>query len=354
MILCINKGTGTGNSMKHILIIATGGTIACVKSDDGLVPEMDPSKVLNFVPEIFKICDVELLQLFSIDSTNMYDIYWLEIADAIEKNYSRYDGFVIMHGTDTMAYTAAALSYLLQNISKPVVITGAQQPIERSISDGRLNLLNSVYYAASSKAFGVVILFDGKVIAGTRARKVRTKSYNAFSSIDFPEIAQVQEGHIVRYINCDRPCGKPRFYHEMKGRIFPVRLIPGMDPRGLYELKDDYDAMIIESFGIGCIPEYEIDGGSYAGAIETWLSAGKVIVVTTQVPHEGSDMAVYHVGLRIKEKYEIIEAYDMTFEATVTKLKWILAQTDDKRKIREMFYRPINYDIIPVDEENIQ
>jgi L-asparaginase len=335
--------------MKRILIIATGGTIACVRSDDGLVPQMDPSKVLDFVPEIFKICDVELLQLFSIDSSNMYDMHWLKIAETVEKNYSRYDGFVIMHGTDTMAYTAAALSYLLQNISKPVVITGAQQPIERSISDGRLNLLNSVYYAASRNAFGVVIMFNGKVIAGTRARKVRTKSYNAFSSIDFPEIAQVQEGHIIRYITGERPEGEPEFYHHMRGRIFPLRLIPGMDPHGLCDLQDRYDAMIIESFGIGGIPEYELNGGSYAEVIGTWLRAGKVVVVTTQVPHEGSDMAVYHVGMHIKEKYEIIEAYDMTFEATVTKLKWILARTSDIRKIKELFYKPINYDIIPED-----
>lgn len=336
--------------MKKILIIATGGTIACVKTDEGLVPEMAPSKVLDYVPEIFEICSVELIQLFAIDSSNMYDVHWLKIAEAVEKNYHVYDGFVIMHGTDTMAYTAAALSYLLQNISKPVVITGAQQPIERSTSDGRLNLLNSVRYAASSKAFGVSILFNGKVIAGTRARKVRTKSYNAFSSIDFPEIAQVQDGHIIRYISDGKPAGKPKFYHDMKGKIFPVRLIPGMDPGILYNLKDCYDAMIIESFGVGGIPEYDIDGGSYAGAIESWLKAGKVVVVTTQVPHEGSDMAVYHVGLHIKEKYEIIEAYDMTFEATVTKLKWILARTSDMKKIRELFYRPINYDIIPEDD----
>lgn len=335
--------------MKKILIIATGGTIACVRSDEGLVPEMDPSKVLDFVPEIFHICDIELMRLFSIDSSNMYDIHWIRIAEAIEKNYRDYDGFVIMHGTDTMAYTAAALSYLLQNISKPVVITGAQQPIERSTSDGRLNLINSVSYAAGDRSSGVTILFNGKVIAGTRARKVRTKSYNAFSSIDFPDIAQVQDGHIIRYIDPEKTAGEPQFFHKMGGRILPVRLIPGMDPSPLYDLKNSYDAMIIESFGIGGIPEYEIDGGSYAGAIESWVKAGKVIVVTTQVPHEGSDMAVYHVGMHIKERFEILEAYDMTFESTVTKLKWILGQTSDMAEISRLFYKPINHDIIPVD-----
>ena len=335
--------------MKKILMIATGGTIACVKTENGLTPKMDPAMVLDYVPEIYKICEVELLQLFSIDSSNMVYTHWLKIASAIEENYNAYDGFVILHGTDTMAYTAAALSYLIQNIKKPVVLTGAQQPIDKSFSDGKLNLLNSFCYAISPDAHGVVILFNGKVIAGTRARKVRSKSFNAFSSIDFPEIALVRDRHIIRYISRKKPAGDPLFFHAMNPRVFPLRLIPGMKPDLLHLLEKDYDALVIESFGVGGIPEYPGEDncpGGFAAGIAAWIHAGKTIVITTQVPHEGSDMAIYRVGLHIKEKYNVLESYDMTFEATITKLMWALSVTDNKEELRKLFYKPINFDII--------
>lgn len=332
--------------MKNIMMIATGGTIACIDSGNGLIPQINPVKVLQFVPEIEQICQVDIVQPFVTDSSNMYEWHWLKIAAEIEKNYKDYDGFVILHGTDTMAYTAAALSYLIQNINKPVILTGAQQPIDKSISDGKINLLDSFLYAVSSDAKGVVIIFNGKVIAGTRARKVRTKSYNAFSSIDFPEIAVIQDGHIIQYIDRKKTEEEPIFYHDMCNHVFPIKLIPGMKPDILYLLQEHYDALIIESFGVGGIPEYDEMKKGYDEAIESWMAAGKFIIVTTQVPHEGSDMAVYKVGFRIKEKYEVIEAYDMTLEATVTKLMWILAQTRERENVKELFYRPVNFDIL--------
>ena len=329
---------------KKVLVIATGGTKKKKKTKDGLSPQIKPEIILNYVPDIKEICNVDIIQLFNIDSTNMTPKHWLKVAQTIEKNYEKYDGFVILHGTDTMAYTAAALSYLIQNVEKPIVLTGAQQPIDRDITDAKANLLNSFLYAAGENNGGVVVLFDNSVISGTRARKTRTKSFHAFSSIDFPELAIMRDGKTIPYIKKEKSLRKPTFYHSLNTNIFVLKLIPGVDATIFPYLKEHYDAIIIESFGVGGVPFSE--NNSFIDAIEDWIKSGKTIVMTTQVPHEGSDMAVYKVGYKIKEKYELIEAYDMTLEAVVTKLMWILGKTKESEEIKKMFYTPVNYDIL--------
>ena len=166
--------------MKNILLIATGGTIASKRSDSGLKPVISSQELLSYVPSSREFCQTETIQLFNIDSTNIQPKHWLAIAAAIEERYDRYDGFVICHGTDTMAYTAAALSYLVRNSRKPIVITGSQKPIDMEITDAKSNLLDSLRFASCDRSHGVNIVFDGKVIAGTRGKKERTKSYDAF------------------------------------------------------------------------------------------------------------------------------------------------------------------------------
>ena len=167
--------------MKRILVIGTGGTIACKRDDDGLKPVMSSEELLSFVPDTKTFCHADTLQVLNIDSTNMQPAHWLMIAQSVKEHYDQYDGFVICHGTDTMAYTAAALSYLIQDSPKPIVITGAQKPIDMENTDARTNLSDSLLFASCKKAHGVNLVFDGKVIAGTRGKKERTKSYNAFS-----------------------------------------------------------------------------------------------------------------------------------------------------------------------------
>lgn len=330
--------------MKHILLITTGGTIASKDGDEGLAPAMSSKEILEFVPSIYDICTTDTLQLYSIDSTNLEPSHWLGIAAAVEENYDAYDGFVILHGTDTMSYTAAALSYLVQNISKPVVLTGAQRPIDKEITDAKMNLFDSFLYAADEASFGVSIVFDGQVIVGTRARKYRSKSFHAFSSIDYPNTAVIQNNRIIRYICEEKPEESPVFYHQLDQKIFLLKLIPGMNPEIFQHLKPYYDALIIESFGVGGIPCYEND--SFMTAVEDWVESGKLLVMTTQVPHEGSDMSIYKVGIRVKEKYDVLEAYDMTLEATVTKLMWVLAQSREQERIKELLYTPVNHDIL--------
>jgi len=330
--------------MKNILLIATGGTIASQKTDSGLTPFMSSDEILSHVPFVHQICHVDTMQLFNMDSTNIEPKHWCLIAKAIQENYENYDGFVILHGTDTMSYTAAALSYLIQKSRKPIVITGSQHPIDREITDAKLNLSDSLLYASDDGSHDVTIVFDGHVIVGTRARKTRTKSFNALSSINFPDIAEIRNNRILRYIRQDIAEEEPVYHLTLNTKLFVLKLIPGIDTHIFEFLKMHYDVVIIESFGVGGIPCNEVD--SFMTAVEDWVSSGKLLVMATQVPHEGSDMEIYKVGSRIKEKYELIEAYDMTLEAVVTKLMWILSEKTDFNSIKELFYTPVNHDII--------
>ncbi len=330
--------------MKHILLIATGGTIASRPTDAGLAPMITSEEILEFVPEVAQICRVSAIQIANIDSTNMTSAHWLLMVRSIREHYDAYDGFVISHGTDTMAYTAAALSYLVQHSGKPIVLTGSQKSIFLRDTDARTNLINAFRYAADDRAHGVRLVFDGMVIDGTRARKTRTKSFNAFSSMDYPELGILREDRYLEYIHDSKPMGAPLFTTDLDDRVFVLKLIPGMDASLFAWLREHYDALVIESFGVGGVPCGGDEG--FLAAIEDWVASGKVIVMTTQVPHEGSDMMVYQVGYQVKERFAVLEAYDMTLEAIVTKLMWILGQTRDPERIRELFYRPVQHDHI--------
>jgi len=333
------------NQKKKILLIGTGGTIASQKSDDGLKPSLSPNQLLKYVQGVFTFADIDTIELFNIDSTNMHPKHWLIISNCIKNNYIKYDGFVICHGTDTMAYTAAALSYLIQNSKKPVVITGAQKPIDMDVTDAKTNLYDSILFASSQKAYGINIVFDGKVICGTRARKERSKSYNAFSSINFPYLAVIQDHRIFFYID-DKKHNNENivFYDKLNTRIGLLKLIPSMDAQLLKFMALNYDAIIIESFGVGGLPSYEdVD---FKAAISDLTKLGKIVVMSTQVPLEGSHMSIYAVGKNIKEEFSLIENFDMTLESAVAKLMWILAITKEPHKVREMFYTPINRDLL--------
>lgn len=324
--------------MKKILLIATGGTIASRKTEGGLAPGLSPAQLLRHVPDAKSFCRVEAVQPMNLDSTNICPRHWLELAGLIEKNYAGYDGFVICHGTDTLAYSAAALSYLIQGTAKPIVLTGAQRPIDREDTDARQNLLDSLLYAVSGDS-GVCIVFGGHVIAGTRARKTRTKSYNAFSSINFPDLAEVRDRRVVRFIPYGG-AGEPRFTHELNTRVMLLKLIPGLPAEAFAAAGAYCDGLIIESYGVGGIPD------AYLGQLEALVGMGKTIVLATQVPQEGSDLSVYQVGHRVKERFCLLEPYDMTLESTVTKLMWVLGQTREPQEVRRLFYTPVNYDLL--------
>ena len=328
--------------MRKILLISTGGTIASVQTKDGLVPNIDGEKLLEFVPQLKDMCNIEVRSLFNIDSTNVYYKHWLEIAKTIKEEYENYDGFVVCHGTDTMSYTASALSYLIQNSKKPIVLTGAQRPINLEISDAKTNILDSFTYACEPTSRGVVLIFNGNVILGTRARKIRTKSFDAFKSIDYPRVAIVKDGIVIPYIT--NLSHDTKFYDSLDHNVGLLKLIPGTNHEVLEFMLNTYDALVIESFGVGGLPTYE--DKSFNDIIEKYTKLGKIIVMTTQVPNEGSDIAIYKVGHYLKKNPNILEAYDMTTEAVVTKLMWVLANSKEIDEIKALFYQTISNDIL--------
>lgn len=328
--------------MKKILMIATGGTIASKETENGLTPAMTGEELAASVPGIKDKCEITVMQLMNIDSTNMRPRLWQLMSDTIIEHYNDYDGFVILHGTDTMAYTAAALSYLIQDSPKPIVLTGSQKPMGNPYTDAKINLYQSILYALDDHSCDVTVVFNGKAIAGTRARKQRTRSFAAFESMNFPVLALIHDDKILRYFRDREPSMDDlKTYHNLNDRVFVLKLTPEVKADIFHLLSSHYDAIILETFGIGGIPEYD---DSFEKAIFDWVNSDKTLAVTTQVPEEGCDMEVYKVGKKYSEHPGILQAGDMTTESIVAKLMWILGQTNDQKEIRKMFYQTINHD----------
>ena len=295
---------------KKILFITTGGTIASVRTPQGLRPVLSSGELLAHMPGLAGLCQPDTLALCSIDSTDMSPAHWLDMARAIEQNYDRYDGFILCHGTDTLAYTAAALSYLVQDAAKPIILTGSQQPISGEITD---------------------------------AKKNKTISYDAFASVNFPHLAQVQGDRLVRYIETPRPAGPVRFSHELDEKVFLLKLTPGMGPELLDSIFRLYDCVIVESFGAGGLPQSLVEG--FARCLGRYEDTHKVLILTTQVTYEGSDAGIYEVGRRVKDRFAFLEAHDMTIEAAVTKSMWLLAQNCASfGELQRRFYQQVNFD----------
>ena len=245
------------------------------------------------------------------------------------------------HGTDTMAYTAAALSYLVQDSPKPIILTGAQKPIWFDGTDSKRNLTDAFLYACRGCG-GVQIVFNGKVILGTRARKTCSKSFHAFSSVNYPDLAVVQDEHLLQYIRCEsRP--RPLFYDRLDPHVGLLKLIPGTEDALAEFMLDRYDGLIIESFGVGGIPQRLMD--AFAEGLGDYDKTHKVLILTTQVTYEGSDVGVYEVGKRVRNRFRFLEAHDMTIEAVVTKSMWLLAQNCESfDQLQQRFYRQVNFD----------
>ena len=362
--------------MKKILFIATGGTIASKKTENGLTPQITPEELLSYIPEVEGLCEITAVNPFNLDSSNVVPENWSTLVKVAKEHYEDYDGFVIAHGTDTMAYTAAVLSYMIQNPEKPIVLTGAQKPIGFEITDAKANLQDSILYAADPCSKGVQIVFAGKVIAGTHARKARSMSVLAFESINLPVIAEINSGRIIRYLKDDafyrhapeskeapqpadapQPEGAPEqagaqqpadacaFYDRIDPDVFLLKLTPGMSPVLIPAIFQNYDAVIVESFGAGGIPD-SIEATLFE-ELSKYEPEEKILAMTTQVTYEGSRLETYEVGRRIKDSFKILESRDMTLEATVAKLMWILANKEQTwEEIEDRFYTPVAMDTL--------
>ena len=250
---------------------------------------------------------------------------------------------MITHGTDTMAYTSAALSYLIQQSNKPIVLTGAQKPLMDPVTDAKKNLLDSLCFACQERCGGVFVVFSGRAILGTRAKKLKTKSYAAFSSINYPEVALIDQGRIFQYVTFHHT--EPvRFYHKLLPEVFLLKLIPGMDPAILDYIGAHYRALVIESYGAGGLPFAH--QRNFLDRLQTLKERGCHVVVATQAMLEGSDLGVYEVGRKAMAAYDVLQAHDMTIEAAVTKLMWLLGQDLPYEELRRQFNTPVAQDLL--------
>lgn len=321
--------------MKKILLLATGGTIASVESTDGLVPGLSVEELLHFLPESSDQIKIDGKILMNIDSTNVQPEHWVNIVDAVYQHYDSYDGFVITHGTDTLAYTSSALSYMLQGLDKPVVLTGSQVPISFKKTDAKKNVADALRFACEEIG-GVFVVFDGRVILGTRAVKMRTKSYDAFESINHPYVAFVNKNEVKYQWKPAPPADSLSINVNLSTDVFLMKLYPGMKPEIFDCLKDLYKGIIIESFGNGGLP---FEGRNLLTKIQELTEKGVAVVITTQCLEEGEDLLLYEVGRKVAQ-LPVILSGDMNTEAIVAKLMWALGQTDSFVQVKKIIETP--------------
>lgn len=326
---------------KKIAFLATGGTIASVPTPEGFRPAFTEKEMLLLVPELSEIGDIKGKLIMNIDSSNMQPEDWVTIARAIKDALFDFDGVVVSHGTDTLGYTASALTYMLTYLKKPVVLTGAQKSIGEENNDAKRNLIDSFRVAASSQP-GVFVVFDGKIIFGNRASKIKTKSFDAFWSINAPYAGTVSNEEVewdkkalsdeevqIRQlwdllaqrenINSEEKESLPVvLFDKLDPRVFLVKLYPGIEPQTLLFAKEKgYHSVLIEGFGAGGVtfrPPRNL-----LPAIRELIESGIKVAVTTQVPFEGADFTRYEVGVKALEAGVVSMGSDTT-ESALAKL----------------------------------
>lgn len=319
--------------MNRILMLSTGGTLASSHGDTGLAPGLHGTEILERIAGLTDGFLVEEEELFMLDSSNMQPEEWTQLAARIYERRTQYDGIVVIHGTDTMAYTAAALSFALQQIEIPVVLTGSQVSIENPIADATENCRAALHMAAS-RCPGVYVAFNRKIILGTRASKVRTRSFDAFESIDYPYAAKINSSGLMIHEAVVRRSKEPcRLRNRFCSDVFLLKLFPGIPPDIFDRLEQmGIRGVYIEAFGIGGFPFFR---RNMAEAIGRAVSRGMIVAVGSQCLYEGSDFTVYETGRQALEK-GVIETGNMTSEAAVAKLMWALGQYESRDEVQEI------------------
>lgn len=322
--------------MLKILLITTGGTISSSLSKDGLIPKDATEKMLKGLND--EECEITFKNLMLLDSSNMQPEEWKVIATEIFNELNSYDGIIVTHGTDTMAYTSSMMSFMIQNPNIPVVFTGSQLPIFHPLTDA-YNNLRCALAMAKSKNPGIYIAFDRKIILGCRAVKVRTSGFMAFESINLHSMAKVTSyGLEVRDYLLPKFSGNPILNTNIETDVFLLKLTPTTNPNIIDLLiESGTKGIVIEAYGAGGISYIRRD---YVSKIKKAIDNNIPVVVCSQCLYESSNFNIYEVGTKVI-KTGAIEAIDMTSESAVCKLMYALGQTNDINEIRKIFGKSI-------------
>ena len=307
---------------KRIALLATGGTIACRQTADGLTPALKAEELMDYV-HVRRDVEVVCRDVFRMDSSNIQPEEWTKLARAVDEVMDECDGVVITHGTDTMGYTAAALSYMLLGQKKPVILTGSQLPLGAPLSDAETNLACAVE-AACQGVPGTYVCFARKLILGTRAVKTRTMSFDAFDSVN-RSLAGTIDSEGVHFLRPQKIEDKYKLRPEVDNRVFLLKLMPGTQPNVMdYVLQAGYRGLVIEAFGLGGLHYIR---RNLVDKLHMLREKGVRVLVVTQCMYEKADLSIYEVGNQML-KADVISGMDMTTEAAVTKMMWAL-RTDD-------------------------
>ena len=317
---------------KTILLLTTGGTIASLPGGEGLEPQRSDvmERELNQLRTYY---DITVEDVMCLDSSNIQPEQWQVIAEHIFTRRQGFDGIVVSHGTDTMAYTASAVTFMLPGIDRPVVFTGSQLPLADMLSDGPDNLRTAFAMAASGKP-GVFLAFDRKIMLGCRAVKVRASGFSAFESVNAQYAGRVSnQGLVLNQKVLPQFTAEPQLLPKISNEVFLLKLTPGLNPAVFDMLAAmGYKGIVIEAFGLGGINVLSKGLRGIRRAVEDGIS----VVITTQCLYDSSDLRVYQVGNKLLQ-LGVIQGRDMTSEAAMTKLMWALGQAMNPEEIADLF-----------------
>ena len=302
-----------------------------------LAPVHIQENILRYLPEIQQIAHIDFEVAFNIDSANIQIHHWQTLGRIIHDNYTTYDGFVIIHGTDAMVYTACALSFMLQGLSRPVILTGSQRPLAQIRSDARSNLINSLELATFSIP-EVAIFFGTHLYRGNRTLKISSTRFEAFASPNFPPLAEV--GLDISLSEYSLPPGKRLRYREhFENSVFSFLFHPGLPPAYLDFLIDSpIRAVVVQALGVGNLAVQE---NSLIPWIEKMSRAGKIVAVGSQSPYGRVDLERYECGKMVQNAGGI-SAGDMTIPAAIVKLMFLLKEYGKNvRQVKEQFLLPL-------------